>query len=194
MSANKGFIPLCFCLLCLSFNGLGQQSFRLSQSIDSFYHSVYPQVLILKDYYFQSGADSLAREKFLGVLDLTTKPGILIDSFSFEPMEFSFSATPFLHLSNGYLSYNWNYRAGIDTPFVEKDISQHFLNGTANLVIAQTVPVRLTYFERQTNSSVFRNYRDVRLEFNAQEFQKLQAEKLRKYYTSLSSRFQNPFV
>src|SRR5690606_21024453 len=98
-----------------------------------------------------------------------------------------FSTKSFLKPGSGYLNYNWHYRTGIDTPFVENNISQHLLTGSFNATLANMIPLRITYFERRSNSHLFRDFRDIRVELNVPEFQKIKADQLRKYLAGLSN-------
>jgi hypothetical protein len=94
----------------------------------------------------------------------------------------------------GFVSYNWNFRSNIDTPFQEKNLSQHFFTTNLNFTIAQNIPIIVSYYDRESNSKYFRDYRDFRIEFNTQEFNRLQAQKLSAYTEQLIGQFQNPLT
>lgn len=87
---------------------------------------------------------------------------------------------PLLAFKQGYIQYNLNYRSYIDTPYAESDIFQHIGMVNADFVIAGTVPITVSYFERQSNSELFRDFRDVRADINGPVLRRLQVEKLRK--------------
>jgi hypothetical protein len=73
---------------------------------------------------------------------------------------------PAFRLHGGYISYNFNYRSVIDTPYAEKDIMQHNVMGRLDMTIAGFVPLQINYWFRQSNSGFFRNIADVQLSFN----------------------------
>lgn len=87
---------------------------------------------------------------------------------------------PLLAFKQGFIQYNLNYRSYIDTPYAESDIFQHTGMVNADFVIAGTVPITVSYFERESNSALFRDFRDVRADINGPELRRLQIEKLRK--------------
>lgn len=86
---------------------------------------------------------------------------------------------PLIYFQQGYIQYNMNYRSRIDTPFAETGIIQHLGMATGNFVIAGKLPVTVSYIERQSNSSLFRDFRDIRADINGPELQRYQAEQLR---------------
>ena len=80
------------------------------------------------------------------------------------------------------------------THHLSKNISQHLVSASFNATLANSVPIGVTYFERQSNSSVFRDFRDIRIELNTQEFQRLQANKFRSYLTQAIGKFHDPIT
>ena len=106
----------------------------------------------------------------------------------------SFARKPLLHFRGGYITYNWSYRSNIDTPFLERNISQHFLTGNLSFTIAQSIPIRLIYFGRQTNSQLFKDFNDFRVEFDAPEFSRLRRERLTSYVNSIIEQIRDPFL
>lgn len=108
--------------------------------------------------------------------------------------ERSISTKKFIEFTGGYIGYNWNYRSSVDTPFQERDLSQHLISTSINLTIAQSVPVTLTYFDRESNSRYFRDYRDFRIEFNTQEFSRLQSQRLLTYSEQVIAELRNPLT
>ncbi|MBO9683461.1 MAG: hypothetical protein J7502_12465, partial [Flavisolibacter sp.] len=96
--------------------------------------------------------------------------------------------------NGGYVNYNWNYRSNIDTPFQERNLSQHLITTGLNFTIAQTVPIIITYSGRESNSKYFKDYRDLRVEFNVSEFNRLQSQKLSIYAEQLLAQLRNPLT
>ena len=99
---------------------------------------------------------------------------------------------PFIVIKNGLVNYNYTYRSGLDTPYLESNLQQHLANISANVLVAQKFPLRVSVFERRSNSVYFRNYTDVRVEFNAPEFRRLQAERMEKYFNALIGQLLDP--
>ena len=81
-----------------------------------------------------------------------------------------FHPYPAFRINGGYVSYLFNYRSVIDTPFAEKDVMQHNLAGRVNVTAANIIPLHVNYWIRRTNSQYFRNITDVQLAFNGTEF------------------------
>jgi len=76
---------------------------------------------------------------------------------------------PFIKLNSGWLSYNFNYRSNVDTPFTEKNIQQHNSYGYLNLSVAG-LPFNVNYLIRRSNSAYFRDINDVQIQFDALQF------------------------
>lgn len=75
-----------------------------------------------------------------------------------------------LQIEGGNISYQYDYRSNIDTPFLDKNISQHYLNGQLNVTAFKAIPLTITFLVRETNSSIFRDIHDVRVDFNAIQY------------------------
>ncbi|AXY74711.1 hypothetical protein D3H65_12270 [Paraflavitalea soli] len=104
------------------------------------------------------------------------------DSLKFDfnnPFKKLLLTKPLLKVNGGYISYQFNYRSAIDTPYVEKDIAQHNITGNLFLTVAGHLPVRLTWWSRQSNSRVFRDITDVQASFDAPAFQQQLQNSLR---------------
>jgi hypothetical protein len=99
-----------------------------------------------------------------------------------------------LRFTGGSITYNFNYRSNIDTPFQEASVSQHLVSGQFNFTVSETIPVTLSYFERQSNSVFFRDYRDLRIELNAPEFQRIKAARMNGYLDKLAGRLRHPLA
>lgn len=98
---------------------------------------------------------------------------------------------PLIEIKNGYINYNYGYRSNFVPLYFEKNIQQHTANLSANVLLAQKFPFRVSVSSRNTNSAYFRNYTDVRVEFNAREYRRLQAARLAKEFTALTDQLQN---
>jgi hypothetical protein len=96
--------------------------------------------------------------------------------------------------NGGFINYNGNYRSMVDTPFQERNLSQHFISTTLNFTIAEKLPISLGYFDRESNSKYFRDYRDFKVEFNTAEYSRIQAKKLSKYTEQLTNQLRNPLT
>lgn len=88
---------------------------------------------------------------------------------------------PLIYFQHGMVQYNMNYRARIDTPYAENDIVQHLGIVNGQFILKGILPVSVTYIERQSNSSLFADYRDVRADIDGPAMQRLQKEKLRQH-------------
>jgi hypothetical protein len=75
--------------------------------------------------------------------------------------------SPFLTFTGGYASYGFNYRSDLDTPYTEKNITQHQVVSTLNFTIGGLIPIRVNSFIRRSNSSIFRDITDVQVAFDA---------------------------
>lgn len=73
---------------------------------------------------------------------------------------------PLVSFKGGYASYSYNYRSNIDTPFTERDISQHNVMGYMNVLVAQRLPLKVNYWIRRSNSNLFRDITDVQVVFD----------------------------
>lgn len=96
-----------------------------------------------------------------------------------------------IKIKNGYINYNYSYRTNLDTPYIESNIAQHLATINADLLISGKYPVKFAIFERRTNSDYFRNYTDVRVEFNVAEFRNAQSHKLEILFAALTNQLQN---
>jgi len=77
---------------------------------------------------------------------------------------------PLLRFKGVFVSYNFNYRSNIDTPFSEKNIAQHNVNGSFNLLVGNILPLNVIYWLRKSNSELFRDAADVQVQFDATGF------------------------
>lgn len=120
--------------------------------------------------------DSLITRK-LKQLIFTSDSGMLT---SFIP-RLSIPAAPpsssFVKWGGGYISYNWSFRSGEDSSVIDNNVSQHLMAGSFNATIAQTIPVRVTWFERHTNSKYFKDYRDITVDLDMAKYRQLKSQK-----------------
>lgn len=70
---------------------------------------------------------------------------------------------------HGNILYDFSYRSYIDTPFAQKDLTQHLVQSNFNFTIKQRYPVKLTVTNRSSNSPYFRNYTDINVQVNQQQ-------------------------
>lgn len=104
------------------------------------------------------------------------------DSLRFDmhnPFKQLLVGRPLVKVNGGYVSYQFNYRSAIDTPYAEKDIAQHNITGNLNLTVAGHIPLRLSFWSRQSNSAIFRDITDVQASFDAAAFQQHLQQSLR---------------
>lgn len=108
-----------------------------------------------------------------------------------HPFRHLFVSKPVVKFNGGYVSYNFNYRSNIDTPYTEKDISQHQLAGRLNFTVAGIVPLQVNYWVRRSNSSFFRDVTDVQVAFDGAAFRQRLQETLRARMMALSAQLKD---
>ncbi len=106
----------------------------------------------------------------------------------------SFSSKPVVQLGGGYISYNWMHRSGNDSSFIENNISQHLISGSFNATIAGTIPIRVTYIERQSNSIFFKDFRDIRVDVDVQRYRQMRMQKALADFKSVSGNMRDPIL
>lgn len=87
------------------------------------------------------------------------------------------ASKPFLHLEGGYINYTWTYRSGKDSSVIDNNVSQHLVTASFNALVAQAIPVRVTYFERQSNSVWFKDFRDITIDVDINRYRQLKSQK-----------------
>lgn len=130
-----------------------------------------------------TGKDALLDKGKTTLKSLTALPNkkqwLKRDTFSFDisnPFRHLLTSKPLVKLTGGYISYQFNYRSAIDTPYVEKDIAQHNITGNLFFTLAGQLPLRVTWWSRQSNSRVFRDITDVQASFDGAAYrQQLQS-------------------
>lgn len=104
------------------------------------------------------------------------------------------SSKPFFKPEGGYLNYNWNYRSGVDSSVSWNNVSQHLVSIGFRAVFAQTLPVMITYVERQSNSVYFKDFRDIRIDVDVQRYRQLRQVKALRSLTGYTEKLQDPLL
>jgi hypothetical protein len=76
---------------------------------------------------------------------------------------------PFLQM-HGNILYDLNYRSNIDTPYAERNVYQHMIQTYMDVTVKGNYPFRIYFTTRFSNSPFFRNYSDVSVLYNANDF------------------------
>lgn len=95
----------------------------------------------------------------------------------FKPPTLVTTTKPFLKPGSGYINYTYTYRSGKDSSVIDNNVAQHLITGSFNATIANLVPVRVTYFERQSNSPYFKDFRDVTVDVDVNRYRQLKMQK-----------------
>ncbi|WP_276482890.1 hypothetical protein [Paraflavitalea pollutisoli] len=103
-----------------------------------------------------------------------------------NPFQQLLTGKPLLKVNGGYVSYQFNYRSAIDTPYVEKDIAQHNVTGNLNLTVAGYLPFKVNFWSRQSNSAIFRDITEVQATFDAPAFRQQLQQSLKNRLLSLA--------
>lgn len=94
---------------------------------------------------------------------------------------------PFLQV-HGNIMYNVNYYSNIDTPYNEQNVYQHTVQTYLDITVKGQYPMRVYLTNRFSNSSLFRNYSDLNLNYNNTQFtQKIKTQIREKFLASLPS-------
>jgi hypothetical protein len=93
---------------------------------------------------------------------------------------------PLIAFKGGYVNYGFDYRSNIDTPYAEKDITQHILTGGLNLSVAKNIPLKVNYWIRRSNSSLFRDITDVQVAFDPAGFRNNLVNQARQQWRSVA--------
>lgn len=88
-----------------------------------------------------------------------------------------------IRFNGANISYIYDYRSAIDTPYAEKNIGQHQVISQFSLTIANTLPVSGYLLARKSNSRLFRDILDVQLQFDAASFRNGLSERVRRELT-----------
>lgn len=137
-----------------------------------------PDTLIRGSIQWLDEQRKLVKEKFRsGANDIITTPAGLkmkkrefMNDLSNQTYANLFDTKPLVKFGGGYVSYQFDYRSNIDTPYVEKDLAQHNTTGHLNFTVGNILPLRVTFWSRQSNSSLFRDITSVNVSFDAGAF------------------------
>jgi len=154
-------------IFLLPYHGSHAQLLPQSKHIDSIRRLPADTLILKKGGTFSSllphfdQADSVLREKSKALIK-QPNPLSRLKADSLHKI----SKAPLLSFKGGYVNYNFAYRSNIDTPYAEKDITQHILTGSLNFVVANYIPLRVNYWLRRSNSNLFHDITDVQLAFD----------------------------
>lgn len=81
---------------------------------------------------------------------------------------------------SGNIFYDVYYRSRIDTPYAERDIYQHTVQTRLDILYKDQYPMRVYLTTRFSNSSLFRKYTDLNLQFNSADFKRILKAKISK--------------
>lgn len=88
----------------------------------------------------------------------------------------------------GDLSYVYDYRTFVDSPFKQTDLHQHFLRMNVQIETPNGTPIRVSFMNRQSNSPFFRDFIDLGLGFDrGHYFEQLKGKLRAAIETRLSS-------
>ncbi|MFT3945711.1 MAG: hypothetical protein QM763_01960 [Agriterribacter sp.] len=94
-------------------------------------------------------------------------------------------------IGGGYINYNYLFRSALDTPFIAHNLGQHMVVAGVDVSVAD-IPLRITYYGRQSNSMYLRDYNDFRVELNTPELNRVRQVKLRNRLNSVIQSVQKP--
>lgn len=90
---------------------------------------------------------------------------------------------PFLVLTPGFIDYSFQSRSVTDTPFAERNISQHSITGMAGVTVLKQLPLNVRWWIRRTNSAFYRDITDVQVSLDQSAFRQMLAQKLKQELT-----------
>lgn len=172
-------IVIFFPLLLLSMMGAAQDSISSTTSMINylFKKTDPPGFSFPEENILSFSPDSLTRKKLEETLSLPDT-GFLSGYFpGYQLPAASLSSKSFIKMGSGYVSYNWSYRSGNDSSVFDNNVSQHMITGSFSATIAETIPVRVTYFERRSNSAFFKDFKDISIDIDVQRYRQLRAQK-----------------
>ncbi|MBO9151148.1 hypothetical protein ACFOTA_02945 [Chitinophaga sp. GCM10012297] len=87
-----------------------------------------------------------------------------------EPRRYAPSAgpskKPFLSV-HGNVMYDFYYQSNTDTPYLEKEIYQHTLQTTLDIMVRDQYPLHLTFSTSRSNSSLLRDITGMNFQYNS---------------------------
>lgn len=144
------------------------------------------------DHFFYN--DSILKKRFDSIFSASYVIPQKPDVKSVPEQVNAYTSKPLLRFDGGYISYSYSYRSGLDTPYTTQSVSQHFTNASFNAIVANTVPFRINFFDRETNSPFFRSYRDVRIDVDVQKYKQLRAQRQMSYFNNYAASLHDPFT
>lgn len=100
----------------------------------------------------------------------TQEVGIFLKEY--VPVSAPIKPVPLLQL-HGNIAYTFDYRSQLDTPFKATNLQQHNEQIYADATLKGKYPFRVIITSRQSNSPYFKNYTDLNIQFNHQQYQQL---------------------
>lgn len=79
---------------------------------------------------------------------------------------------------NGSVSYEFQYRSRVDTPFLQQDFQQHIIRTVFRTDIIKSYPVMVNMAYRSSNSPYLRNTLDVNVGYDLHMFRKQLEDKV----------------
>ena len=169
-------------LLVATYSGRGQESLKVNRWIDSLNKVLVDSI----PFSYQKSLEFAPKAFFDSSL---LKPNLK------KPIEkVSIKNNKAIQFNGGYLRYDFAYRSSIDTPFQEEHLGVHLFLSQLNFTLFNSFPISVVYFERQSNSLLFRDFRDVRVDLNTYELDQIQKRKLTDFSNRLTDRIRDPFV
>lgn len=80
---------------------------------------------------------------------------------------------------HGNVMYDFYYQSHTDTPYLEKDIHQHTVQTTLDIMVKDRYPLHLTFNTSRGNSYLFRDLTGVNFRYTQQDFRQLLLSKAR---------------
>ncbi|NML38397.1 hypothetical protein HHL17_14410 [Chitinophaga sp. G-6-1-13] len=80
---------------------------------------------------------------------------------------------------HGNVMYDFYYQSHTDTPYLEKDIHQHTVQTTLDILVKDRYPLHLTFNTSKGNSYLFRDITGVNFRYTQQDFRQLLLSKAR---------------
>ena len=93
-----------------------------------------------------------------------------------------------LRINGGYVNITWNDTYGHDSSFILQNASQYILTASVGITISEKLPLRITLFDRESNSPYYKSYRNVRIDIDMQKLNELRYEQLKKQYEQYAAR------
>jgi hypothetical protein len=178
-------------LFLLSVSGEAQDSLYAPNKLWKDFYQQLDSDFIFNNNSFHFPSDSALEKKLKDIFSIPDS-SYLTAFLPAIPTIAPISSKTFLKTGSGYVSYNWMYRAGNDSSFVDNNVSQQVISGSFNATISNVLPVRVTYFERRSNSPFFKNFRDVTVDVDVQRYRQLRTQKALNKLDRYYKKFEDP--